>query len=310
MMRAMQVVPLAVLAACTDGSEARRVWGGAPVEPLDMRAGLSADRVPLLGALTCTVDVYAGRGCEIEFAPAIPEGFQGSVREARALSLGPGTWRRWLLELRPTRLGTLSIPPMRASQRGGDAFVTSSELTVEVESRLREAGPEIEAPAPPFPPRPSLAPWLLGAGGLALAALAMLLWRARRARAPRFVETAPPPHAAALRALARLRTAPRATAAEIEAFYVEVSAVLRVYLEERFGLHAPERTTEEFLADAQASALLDVTQRAELGRFLSQCDLVKFARVRPGEDVHSATLAQAEDFVEATRPDRVAEVVA
>jgi hypothetical protein len=307
MKRALAWAALVLLACGDGGDEARRVWGGAPAEPLDLRASLSADRVPLLGELTCTVDLYVGAGTEVEFAPAIPDGFRGSVREERARPLGPGTWRRFVLELRPTRLGPLTIAPLRAAQRGGDAVVTSGELTVEVESRLQEAGPEIEAPAPPFPPRPSSTPWLLGAAALALAALAFWLWRRRGARAPQLVETEPPPHVRALRALSRLRNAPRATAAEIETFYVEVSGVLRTYLEERFGLHAPERTTEEFLADAQASALLDGAQRAELGRFLAQCDLVKFARVRPGEDVHVATLGQAEDFVEATRSDRPAE---
>jgi hypothetical protein len=38
-------------------------------------------------------------------------------------------------------------------------------------------------------------------------------------------------------------TVPRGTEAEVERFYVEVSDVLRTYVEERFGLRAPERTT-------------------------------------------------------------------
>ena len=50
------------------------------------------------------------------------------------------------------------------------------------------------------------------------------------------------------------------------------------YLEEQFDLRAPERTTEEFLSELQHSTLLDYAQKETLGRFLNQCDMVKFAK--------------------------------
>jgi hypothetical protein len=112
-----------------------------------------------------------------------------------------------------------------------------------------------------------------------------------------------PPHTKALRALARLRVLPRTTPAQVEAFYVEVSQVLRTYLEERFGLHAPERTTEEFLSELEQGSALSTDQRRALQRFLSQCDMVKFAAQIPGEEVHLETFAIAEQFVETTRAD-------
>jgi hypothetical protein len=113
----------------------------------------------------------------------------------------------------------------------------------------------------------------------------------------------------AKRELARLRNAALRTPAEIAAFYVDVSHVLRTYLEERFGLHAPERTTEEFLQEVEAGRDLDVAQRLQLQRFLSQCDLVKFAAQIPDAAVHAATLASAEQFVETTRMDRAVPAV-
>jgi len=102
----------------------------------------------------------------------------------------------------------------------------------------------------------------------------------------------------------RLRGSPRTTAAQVDAFYVDVSSVLRVYLEERFGLRAPELTTEEFLLGLESGDQLARGHRAELERFLTQCDLVKFAAVVPGENEHLATFALAEAFVESTRADR------
>ena len=66
-------------------------------------------------------------------------------------------------------------------------------------------------------------------------------------------------------------------------FCTEVSNTLRVYLEERFELRAPERTTEEFLIELQASKHLTLDQKQSLREFLQSCDLVKFARHEPTE---------------------------
>ena len=38
---------------------------------------------------------------------------------------------------------------------------------------------------------------------------------------------------------------------EQKLFYLKISAILRHYVEDRFGMHAPENTTEEFLRDLQ-----------------------------------------------------------
>ena len=63
-----------------------------------------------------------------------------------------------------------------------------------------------------------------------------------------------------------------------ERFVVEVSEAARDYLEGRFGLRAPERTTEEFLAELSGSVALDGRHKELLADFLTRCDLVKFAR--------------------------------
>ena len=66
-------------------------------------------------------------------------------------------------------------------------------------------------------------------------------------------------------------------------FCILVSDTLRVYLEERFSFHAPDRTTEEFMNELQATRLLTPDQKQTLGEFLQRCDLVKFARYEPTE---------------------------
>ena len=59
---------------------------------------------------------------------------------------------------------------------------------------------------------------------------------------------------------------------------IEVSGIVRRYIERRFDIVAPRRSTEEFLLEAAASAKLEPTHRQLLADFLGSCDFLKFAR--------------------------------
>jgi hypothetical protein len=139
--------------------------------------------------------------------------------------------------------------------------------------------------------------WALGA--LVLALLAAWLWRRwrRRQAAPAPVIVIPP-H---VRARDRLRAALE-WLGQPERFCVLVSDTIRVYLEERFELRAPERTTEEFLEELQRSPLLSLSQKRSLADFLMRCDLVKFARYEPGEPELRELYDAAVRLVEETEP--------
>ncbi len=149
---------------------------------------------------------------------------------------------------------------------------------------IREAKPPVEIPNP----------WIWAAWALVLAALLLGAWAAwtrwRRARTrPPSVPSVP----AHVRAREKLQAALKFLS-QPEPFCVAVSNALRAYLEERFDLHAPERTTEEFLLELRASERLGPDQKERLGDFLSRCDLVKFARYEPTEvellELHAAAL--------------------
>jgi hypothetical protein len=97
---------------------------------------------------------------------------------------------------------------------------------------------------------------------------------------------------------------------DVDAWFVELSAIVRRYLEGRYGVRAPELTTEEFLQEAKRAANLPASQRELLEQFLERCDRVKFAGYRPDAAESMATLEAARAFVEDTRlraePDAVA----
>jgi hypothetical protein len=142
--------------------------------------------------------------------------------------------------------------------------------------------------------------WALGAVVLFSILLAVLLYFLLRKK-PRAVPPILPAH---VRAKQKLDEA-LALIAQPKPFVIAVSDTARAYLEERFRFHAPERTTEEFLHELQATDLLLPDQKDSLGGFLASCDLVKFARYEPGEpelrELHSSALR----LVEETEPMEV-----
>ena len=134
---------------------------------------------------------------------------------------------------------------------------------------------------------------------VALGVIACWLWR--RKKPTTATETVAPPTAfeVALAALQRLREENPPT----EQFYTQLSDIVRHYIEGRFGLRAPERTTEEFLIEAS----LPAQHMTLLGAFLQESDLVKFARLRPSDEDRQRAFEAAEKFVRETveQPSRL-----
>jgi hypothetical protein len=139
--------------------------------------------------------------------------------------------------------------------------------------------------------------WVVAA--IAFVLLAWWAWRYWR-RKKSIVPVVPivPPH---IRARQKLEQA-LALLGQPREFCILVSDAIRWYLEERFQFRAPERTTEEFLHELQATQLLSTSQKSSLGDFLARCDLVKFARYEPGEAELRDLLASALRLIEETKP--------
>jgi hypothetical protein len=142
---------------------------------------------------------------------------------------------------------------------------------------------------------------------LAVLAAAYLAWRWWRKKAAR-IAARPliPPH---VRARQMLDEALRLIG-EPKPFSTAVSGTIRVYLEERFQFHAPERTTEEFLYELQGTDLLTTEQKGSLGEFLANCDLIKFAKYEPTEQELRGLHAAALKLVNETEPRLVPENIA
>lgn len=87
-----------------------------------------------------------------------------------------------------------------------------------------------------------------------------------------------------------------------ERFYVRLSAVARRYVEDRFGVRATRRTTDELRSD-ECAAGVPARHRQTIALFLEESDMVKFARVRPDKDAMRSAYALTRRFVEETREE-------
>jgi hypothetical protein len=205
---------------------------------------------------------------------------------------------------RAFQTGELTLGPLQVSatpRGGGDAVKTSSgtvQLTVQSALPNPAGEPELglDVVDPTFPWLRTL---LIAGAGVLLLAVLFLLWRWRKKR-PQPVAAAKraPPHERAMARIVRLRGMRPSTLAELQAFYVEISSLVRDYIEGQFGVHAPEMTTEEFLGSAETAARLQAEHRESLREFLLRCDLVKFAGHVPEDAEREALLDAAQRFVE------------
>ena len=80
-------------------------------------------------------------------------------------------------------------------------------------------------------------------------------------------------------------------------FYVELTMVVRRYIERRHSVRAPNLTTEEFLAAAKDNPAFTPEAVAELKSFLESADMVKFAGVDATPAMADSATDKAKDYL-------------
>jgi len=112
----------------------------------------------------------------------------------------------------------------------------------------------------------------------------------------------------ALRRLAALLES-RTHESDVKGFFVELSDIVRWYVERLTGIRAPELTTEEFLDKIARPANRSWSRMAQqptacsletLVPFLESADIVKFAKHVPTTDEMMLAFRRAEQFVQST----------
>ncbi len=210
--------------------------------------------------------------------------------------------RRFVLE--PFLSGEYTIPSMVVyfGKQGEEKHqITTEEITITVTSLLPEDKQELsieDIVGLVALPRTRLVwPWVTAVAVVAGMGAYLLLRRKQK----RVSEIVTPPHEIAFKEFAELLAEKLLDKRQVKQFYRRMSEILRHYIENRFGLRAPEQTTEEFLIDLQRSTVLTDEHKRLLATFLRHCDVVKFAEYSPATEEIERSFGYAKELVLATQ---------
>ena len=200
------------------------------------------------------------------------------------------------------------IPAPKVSYTTADGTEHQAEgeaIRIHVASLLTQEGQptDIRDVKPPEDVPFNWQPYLIGGAiSFALIGLGLALYYFLKRFRREAIVPPRPAHEVALESLSQLQAKQLPHAGQFEAYYVALSAIVRIYLEDGLNIRAPEMTTEEFLSAVTRDTRLTPDQQRLLGQFLSQADLVKFARHVPSLDDSDAAYEAARRFVDETRP--------
>lgn len=308
----LALIAIAALGAPPRGNATDAAKTGAVAA--EVRLEVSADRTSITvgDPIALTIRLSYPRGTQVTSFD--PERGLGSLvvldrRTEPPRRLEPGGVEEVrILRITTYEVGNREVPALEAAYveaSGAAGSVKSASIPFEVASVLApdETRPADIKPPAMLPGRP-LWPWALGALAAALGA-AVWFWRRRRSPGPAEAALggAPPrpPHEVAYAELERLLSSALLENGRLKEFYIELAEIEKRYLSARFGVETFERTSFEII-EALRSARTPVKITGAAGEFFASCDLVKFAKDRPGPEETRATVGRAYRLVDETRP--------
>jgi len=279
-----------------------RTWLAAPALTIAVTAFAATAPEPTVTATVSKTDVSVGESFSIELHASGPAGcnfaFPGDLSQdafeltaepppsnAKGTVTLPPDVRRYHAAV--FALGEAQVPPIPVRWRlpdGRSGEMRTGAIALHVHSLLPKGRDEQKLADVRGPVRLSVARmfWIaLVVLGALLAALILRLVLRRRLRvaAPAVTTPALGPEQEARRALEALAASDRLARGEYRAFYIELTAIAKRYLERRMQAPIAEMTTAEMLAHLRASA--HTAEMAPLLRDLSgAADQIKFARGR------------------------------
>lgn len=210
--------------------------------------------------------------------------------------------------------GTYTIPSFAIG--AGKDTVKTNELTLQVQTVKVDTTKGIYDIKQPLAVSYTWLDWLHDnwywvAGPLALIALIaglILYFKKRPAPEPevKVVKPSVPPHTIALSQLKELREKKLWQQEQVKQYYIELSDILREYLEKRYSVKTHEKTTDEIFDELRYSPIAQESKH-KLRQLLMLADLVKFAKEKPVPAENEESMDKAIEFVTDTQSQQIAE---
>ncbi len=216
----------------------------------------------------------------------------------------------YLMRMVPFNTGELTIPAFKFVHTHGDTTdtLTSNTVPLTITSVLPEDMSAMQdiKDLKEAVEYPDYRPWIILGIVIALGAIGFFGYRfvkkflTRRARA---VPPAPP-WIEALVAIENIPVQEWIEKRSIKKYYYTLSEILKWYIERRYAFNAAEQTTTEIVTELKRKK---VALRDAFGTFFHRADLVKYAKLVPGDAEMFQAIEIARDLVTKSKPLEVNE---
>lgn len=205
-----------------------------------------------------------------------------TVREAP----GGGVEETLAFEIAVYSLGAIEVPSLVLQVRtaaGDSGLVASEPIPVVVRGVMPAGMTDIRDVKPPVDVEARIPEWFWLAVAVLAGLVAAAIWFWYRRRRKPVVDPPPPPvhWPGEVEKILRMQLLENG---EYKRYYSLLSEVMRRYLEDRVRVDAMERTTHELAHDLKRVPVGN-SEISALEGLLSEADLVKFAKLRPDDEV-------------------------
>jgi len=290
------------------------VWIRAQDSPISLSSRVDKSKITIGDLITYTVTVAYDEGMQIQM-PGLGANLGGF--EIRDYNEKEPVKKDGRIESSVDYIistfftGEFEIPPLTIFYAMPEDSVfnplTTDPIQILVESvKPSEAGDILDIKDPLEMPRNwwiTLRWPIIGAVFLALVLAGILFYRKRKqgkGLLPVKKEPPRPPHEMALEALEKLKASDLLETRQIKQYYIEISEIIRHYIEGRYYIEAMEMTTFEVMQNLSGADISDEDHRLFYA-FFDACDLVKFAKVIPSDKKNLAIMDDAFDLVDRTK---------
>jgi len=255
-------------------------------QPIKAWAKIDKNSVTIGDKIRYTLVVKSSRGIEVKF-PQFVDNLGGFA--VRDFGSSTRNWwffkvyKKWYL-LDTYTSGDYTIPAavIKYRKKGTNSWhkVNVKKLKVKVKSVLKAANgtSDIRDIYPPVYLFDKTKIFIIAVLIVLLGVCASVWWVISVRKKPEKSTPKPKADEIAYKDLEELKSKDYISKGRFEAYFTELSDIVRHYLENRFNIRAPEMTTEEFLNTLRYDNILSYEHKNFLKDFLSHCDLVKFAR--------------------------------
>ena len=293
-------------------------------QEIKLKTALEHDSIWLGDQIKLMIVVEQNAGTRVEF-PQLPDSIQ-KIEILQKSKIDTSKLEGTRIQLKQSYLvtcfdsGAHYIPPFyfKVKSEGRVDSLRSNDLNLFVKFPAVDfkRGPaDIKKPFSAPITLKEIAPWLLGIILIGAIIFLVIYAISRRNRNKPLFQRPPkpklPPHVIALEELEKLKNEELWQHEKVKDYYTRLTDIVRIYVEDRFGIATMEQTTFEILTSLKGNeVMIEKKSVNDLKEILELADFVKFAKLTPLPDENHRVLSTAYLFVKETTVEAVTEVPA